>query len=103
MLLTLLVGVAAVGKEQDTLPTLTSGKAPDNVQEMWAGFDPRAEPLEVTTLTEWEEDGVVLRVIRFPIGWINFPKPGKYEVSVACLEGNTTTASLRAIRFAPIR
>jgi len=35
---------------------------------MWAGFDPRAEPLEVETLKEWEEDGVVLRVVRFRIG-----------------------------------
>ncbi len=37
----------------------------------------------------------------FPIGWINFPAPGKYRVSVSCLEGETKTASLKAIRFAP--
>jgi len=35
---------------------------------MWAGFDPRAEPLETELLKEWEEDGVVLRVVRFRIG-----------------------------------
>ena len=38
----------------------------------------------------------------FPIGWMNFPKPGKYQVSVSCLEGETETASLKAIRFAPV-
>ena len=38
----------------------------------------------------------------FPIGWMNFPKPGKYRVSVSCLEGETETASLKAIRFAPL-
>jgi alpha-L-fucosidase len=38
----------------------------------------------------------------FPIGWIEFPKPGRYQVSVSCLEGNMETASLKAIRFAPI-
>jgi alpha-L-fucosidase len=38
----------------------------------------------------------------FPIGWLKFPKPGRYKVSVSCLEGNTKTASLKAIRFVPI-
>lgn len=39
---------------------------------------------------------------RFPIGWLRFPKPGRYRVSVSCLEGETKTASLKAIRFTPI-
>jgi alpha-L-fucosidase len=38
----------------------------------------------------------------FPIGWMQFPKPGRYQVRVSCLEGNTKTASLKAIRFAPV-
>ncbi|MCD6394329.1 MAG: alpha-L-fucosidase [Planctomycetes bacterium] len=36
---------------------------------------------------------------KFPIGWINFPKPGKYNVSVSCLEGDLAEASLNAIHF----
>jgi len=40
---------------------------------------------------------------RFPIGWLKFPKPGHYCVSVSCPEGNSKTASLKAIRFRPIR
>jgi alpha-L-fucosidase len=36
---------------------------------------------------------------RFPIGWIHFPKPGRYRVSVSCLEGNLDVASLKAIDF----
>lgn len=35
----------------------------------------------------------------FPIGWLNFPKPGKYKVRVACLDGNLETASLKSISF----
>ena len=35
----------------------------------------------------------------FPIGWLNFPKPGKYKVNVGCLEGNAKTASLKSISF----
>ena len=36
---------------------------------------------------------------KFPIGWINFPKPGRYTVSVSCIEGNLARASLKAIHF----
>jgi alpha-L-fucosidase len=38
----------------------------------------------------------------FQVGWLNFPKPGKYKVHVACVEGNTKTASLKAISFTAI-
>ena len=36
---------------------------------------------------------------KFPIGWINFPEPGRYTVSVSCIEGNLAQASLKAIHF----
>jgi len=36
---------------------------------------------------------------RFPIGWINFPKTGRYRVSASCLEGELSEASLKAIHF----
>jgi len=56
-----------VGAE-DTLPPLVDGKAPTTVEETWAGFDPRKEPLDVEVLKEWEEDGVVVKVLRYRIG-----------------------------------
>lgn len=52
----------------ETLPALTDGVAPSSLAALWAGFDPRAEPLEVESLKTWEEDGVVLKVIRFRVG-----------------------------------
>ena len=64
----LLVGTIAFGEEPDTLPSLTNDEAPRDLDGMWAGFDPRAEPLETETLAEWQQDGVVLRVVRFRIG-----------------------------------
>jgi dienelactone hydrolase len=57
----------AVGM-QETLPALKEGVPPQTSGEMWAGFDPRAEPLEVEVLKEWEQDGVVLKVLRYRIG-----------------------------------
>ena len=38
----------------------------------------------------------------FQIGWLNFPKPGKYRVNVSCIEGITKTASLKSISFTAI-
>lgn len=55
-------------QEVDTLPPLVDGQAPTNFREMWAGFDARAEPLETEVLQEWEEDDVVMRIVRFRIG-----------------------------------
>lgn len=54
---------------QETLPPLAEGgAAPQTFEEMWKGFDPRAAPLEVEVLQEWEEDGVVFRVLRYSAG-----------------------------------
>ncbi|RZO64285.1 MAG: alpha-L-fucosidase [Phycisphaeraceae bacterium] len=39
----------------------------------------------------------------FPIGWLNFPKNGRYRVSVQCLEGDVEKASLHAILFDAVR
>jgi len=58
----------AFAAESETLPPLNGDAAPSNFDEMWAGFDGRAEPLETETLHEWEEDGVLLRIVRFRIG-----------------------------------
>ena len=52
----------------ETLPPLNDNKAPQNLNEMWAGFDPRQEPLETEILKEWEQDGVILKVLRYRIG-----------------------------------
>lgn len=53
---------------KDSLPPLTNELAPRNFEELWAGFDPRAEPLDVEILKEWEQDGVMLKVLRYRVG-----------------------------------
>lgn len=52
----------------ESLPALTDGQAPQNFEQMWAGFDPQAEPLEIELLHQWKEDNVTLRIVRFRIG-----------------------------------
>ncbi len=53
---------------QETLPPLKDGIAPQTFDALWAGYDPRAEPLDVEILKAWEQDGVVLRIVRYRIG-----------------------------------
>lgn len=59
---------SAEGQSAETLPPIQADRAPADFDAMWSGFDPRAEPLEVETIQEWEEEGVVLRIVRFRIG-----------------------------------
>jgi hypothetical protein len=69
-ILAILIGFAAnttMGAE-DSLPPLTGGKAPQTFEELWTGYDPQQEPLETKVLKQWEEDGVVLRIVRYRIG-----------------------------------
>jgi len=53
---------------QETLPALVDGKSPQNYEELWKGFDPQKEPLDVEVLKQWEEDGVVMKVLRYRVG-----------------------------------
>lgn len=64
----ILFALTACGRTAETIPPLKDGKAPGDFQQMWSGFDPRKEPLEVEVLKEWEEQNVVLRIVRFRIG-----------------------------------
>lgn len=58
----------AEGQPSETLPHISGSKGPHNFASMWAGFDPRAEPLETEILHQWEEEETILRIVRFRIG-----------------------------------
>lgn len=58
----------ATAGEPETFEPLGRNGAPQTFSQLWAGYDPRAEPLEAETLLEWTEDEVVLRIVRFRIG-----------------------------------
>ncbi len=63
-----LSGGVGFAQLKETLPPLTDGKAPQTLDGLWAGFDPRAEPLDIEVLKAWEEDDVVLMVLRYRVG-----------------------------------
>jgi hypothetical protein len=53
---------------QESFPPLKDGKIPENLEELWDAYDPRAEPLEVEQTKEWEQDGIICRVVRYKVG-----------------------------------
>jgi len=57
-----------MARAADSLPPLKDGRAPQSLDELWKGYDPRAEPLEATVVREWQEDGVTLRYVVFTVG-----------------------------------
>lgn len=92
---------------EDTLPALRGEKAPQTWNEAWRGFDPRKEPLEIEVLKEWEEDGVVLRVLRYRIGVFKgtkakmacvygFPKGGRRLPGLVQIHGGGQYADYQA-------
>lgn len=91
----------------ETLPPLVNDKAPQTFAELWAGYDPTAEPLETETLKEWEEDGVILRVLRYRVGIFKgqkammaavygFPKGGSRLPGLVQIHGGGQSANHRA-------
>ena len=92
---------------QETLPPIIDGNPPKTLVELWSGFDPQAEPLEKKILHEWEEDGVVLQVLRFRIGVFKgqkammaavygYPKGGKSLPGLVQIHGGGQYADYRA-------
>ena len=98
---------AASVRAGDSLPPLKKSGAPRNFEELWSGYDPRKEPLEVEVLKQWEEEGVVLRVLRYRIGIFKgqksmmaavygFPKGGTNLPGLVQIHGGGQFADYRA-------
>jgi hypothetical protein len=92
----------------ETLPALEAGKVPMTVAELWAGFDPGKEPLDTEVLKQWEQDGVVCRIIRYRVGvfkgepatvaaFYGFPKGGTKLPAIIDLHGGGQSASLGSV------
>ena len=91
----------------DTLPELKTSKAPQSWNDAWKGFDSRAEPMDVEVLKEWEEDNVVLKVLRYRIGIFKgqkammagvygYPKEGKNLPGLLQIHGGGQYADYKA-------
>lgn len=88
----------------ESLPPLPDGKSPQTIQAVWAGYNPEAEPLDVEVAEEWEQDGVVMRLLRYRIGvfkghkammaaFYGFPKRGKHLPGLVEVSGGGQAAN----------
>ena len=94
----------------DSLPILS--KSPQNFEQLWAGYDPRKEPLEVEVVLQWKEDGLILRYVCYQIGtfkgksarmagFYGFPEGERDLPSLMHLHGGGQRAFLHEVkRFA---
>ena len=105
-----LAALAALAQAAPTLPPLEDGKAPTNLDELWHGFDPQAEPLNTTVVREWNQEGVTCRYLLFTIGTFKgktsriaafyaFPKSDKKLPALLHLHGGGQRASLTEVVF----
>ncbi|MEI7502569.1 MAG: dienelactone hydrolase family protein [Paludibacter sp.] len=92
----------------ETLSPLKNGVPPQTFDELWKEFDPRKEPLEIEVLKQWEEDGVVMRVVRYRIGIFKgqkaimagvygFPKGGSKLPGLVQIHGGGQSADYRSV------
>ena len=83
---------------------------PQSVEQTWADFDPRAEPLETEVIRESIEDGVVLRHVRYVVGTFGekktkvaafyaFPEDGKQLPGIVQIHGGGQRARPETARF----
>ena len=85
---------------------------PQTVEQSYADFDPRRDPLETRVVREWEEDGLVLRYVVFTVGgfkgvkarlaaFYGFPKDaaaGRKLPALLHMHGGGQRAFLREVR-----
>ena len=94
----------------DSLPAFKDGKAPRSVAELWAGYDPRKEALETEIVRKWEEDGLVVRYLRYLVGTFNgkqarmaafhaYPKGGKNLPGILHMHGGGQRAFLNEAKY----
>jgi cephalosporin-C deacetylase-like acetyl esterase len=95
---------------KDSLAPMVGGKVPQDVASLWAGYDPKVEPLEIEVVREWEQDGLVVRSLRYGIGTFKgkvahmaafyaFPEKGKDFPGVIHIHGGGQRASLTQVVY----
>jgi dienelactone hydrolase len=83
---------------------------PQSVEQTWADFDPRAEPLETEVIRESIEDDIVLRHVRYVVGIWNgkktrvaafyaFPQDGQRLAGIVQIHGGGQRAMPETARF----
>lgn len=92
----------------ETLRPLGGRPVPQNLDALWGDYDPRREPIGAEVVKEWEQEGVVCRVIRYRIGvfkgqpatmaaFYAFPKAAQSLPGLMHIHGGGQSASLATV------
>ncbi len=96
----------------DSLLPWAEADVPRTATGIWKDYDPRAEPLDVRVIREWQTDDVVTRYITFRVGefrgaesrmaaWYSFPRNGERNAAFVWSHGGGQRAEKsRGIYFA---
>ena len=92
------------------LAALSVADVPQSIAELWAGYPEldKATPLESAILKEWEQDGIVCRVVRYQVGVFKglpariaafyvFPKGGTKLPAILEMHGGGQSANLDSV------
>ncbi len=101
-------GAMAFGAEMDTFHPLKGGAPARNLHELWEGYNPQREPLDVEVTKEWNQDGVVLKVVRYRIGVFKgrvsmmaaiygYPEYGRHLPGLVQIHGGGQSANVNAV------
>lgn len=101
-----ILALLAIGNlHAESLTPLSGDNPPQTLQALWNGYDPSKEPLEIENLTEWTDEGITVRLVRYKIGVFKgttstmaaiyaFPKGGSNLPALLHLHGGGQSASL---------
>ena len=101
--------VPPIAHAADSLPPLPDGRVPQTVDELWSGYDPRREPLEIQVAREWTEDSLTCRYVTFTVGTFKgqparlaafyaFPKNAARLPAVLHVHGGGKSAELAEVK-----
>jgi len=100
-ILSLLLALGSAGAED---------KAPASVEALWTDIDPGAEPLDVRSVRQWKEDGLLLSYVTFHVGtfkgraariaaFYGRPRGGRKLSGLLHLHGGGQRAFLHEVRY----
>ena len=89
---------------------LHAAEVPQSIAEIWANYDPRKDALETEVIREWEEDGSVMRYVRYVVGtfegkkvrmaaYYGVPKGGTHLPAIEHLHGGGQQASKSEVLY----
>jgi dienelactone hydrolase len=102
-----MISTHVVAFAADSLPQISV--APQSVEQLWADYDPRSEPLDAQVVREWQEDDLTLRYVTYSVGTFRgkparmaafyaFPTDGKKLPAVMHMHGGGQRAFLQIVK-----